>query len=226
MLNSALALVPMVFMLGLRHGFDLDHLATIDAMTRSVNQQAFYARLCGFFFSLGHGLVVILVSFIISHGILSSHIPNWLDTLGQVISILFLLLFSGITLWQSLRSTPNSLAGVKTMLSRHLLPNNLTPIMMITVGALFALSFDTFSQVALFSLSANQLKSSMLPVLFGIIFMVGMMVSDGLNGLVVSRLLTRANNFSSTLYRLAGLLISAFSFTIASMGILELFRGG
>lgn len=226
MVNSALALISMVFMLGLRHGFDLDHLATIDAMTRSVNPHTFYARLCGFFFSLGHGLVVILISFIVSRGLLSEHIPQWLDQVGQIISIIFLLIFSIITLWQSLRSDTQILAGAKTLLSRRLLPRNLTPFMMMTVGALFAFSFDTFSQVAFFSLSASQHTGSMLPILLGIIFMIGMMVSDGLNGIVVSRLLNGAQHFSATLYRLAGLAISAFSFSIACMGILEILRGG
>jgi len=56
---TILACLPIVFMLALRHGFDLDHLATIDAMTDSVNPKAIYAKLCGFFFSLAHGLVVI-----------------------------------------------------------------------------------------------------------------------------------------------------------------------
>jgi high-affinity nickel-transport protein len=223
--TSFLALIPMVFMLGLRHGFDLDHLATIDAMTRSVNQKVFYARLCGFFFSLGHGIVVILVSLIISRGLLSTHIPSWLDTLGQLISVLFLLLFSFITLWQSLISKTNPGFGVKTRLSHRLLPKNLTPIMMMTVGALFALSFDTFSQVALFTITANQLKGGLLPVFFGLIFMMGMIVSDGLNGLVVSRLLVSANQFSTTLYRLAGLLIAAFSFSIGSIGLFNLVWG-
>lgn len=222
--SSTLTLFSMVFLLGLRHGFDLDHLATIDAMTRTVNQQALYARLCGFFFSLGHGLVVIMISFIIGVGLLSGRIPSWLDMTGQVISIFFLLLFSILTFWQSLQANPDTLHGFKFHFYKRLLPQRITPVIMIFIGAIFAFSFDTFSQVALFSLSARNLITGFPSVLFGIIFMIGMMVSDGVNGLLVAKLLRGAQHFSTKLYRYAGLLTSAFSFSIFIMGLFKLIR--
>ena len=55
------SLVAVVLLLGLKHGFDADHLAAIDGLTRiSRRAQARHARYCGALFSLGHGLVVIL----------------------------------------------------------------------------------------------------------------------------------------------------------------------
>lgn len=53
---------------------------------------------------------------------------------------------------------------------------------MILVGALFALSFDTMSQVAFFSISVQAGQSWMTPMLLGLVFMLGMIVTDGLNG--------------------------------------------
>ena len=44
-------LAALVFALGLRHGFDPDHLVAIDGLTRSSK-----SRWCGLFFSLGHGV--------------------------------------------------------------------------------------------------------------------------------------------------------------------------
>ena len=56
-------LLVVVYLLGMRHGMDADHLATIDGFTRA-NQIARpgIAGWSGVLFSLGHGAVVIAVS--------------------------------------------------------------------------------------------------------------------------------------------------------------------
>mgnify|MGYP002481491783 CR=1 FL=1 len=57
------SLVALVFLLGLKHGFDADHLATIDGLTRfNARSRPRLARLCGTLFSLGHGAVVLAVA--------------------------------------------------------------------------------------------------------------------------------------------------------------------
>jgi nickel/cobalt transporter (NiCoT) family protein len=99
----------------------------------------------------------------------------------------------------------------------------MNPAMMIGTGALFALSFDTFSQVALFSLSAHSLSGGSYAAFLALVFTVGMMLSDGLNGLLVSKLLRNSQRRSQFLYRLTSLGISAFSFSIALLGLWELF---
>ena len=51
--SSWIALCGLVFLLGLRHGFDADHLATIDALTRLNQRRGLgVARWCGVLFSL------------------------------------------------------------------------------------------------------------------------------------------------------------------------------
>jgi len=55
-------LIALVFALGLRHGFDPDHLVAIDGLTRSsARVRPGMSRWSGLFFSLGHGAVVTLV---------------------------------------------------------------------------------------------------------------------------------------------------------------------
>jgi high-affinity nickel-transport protein len=55
-------LIALVFALGLRHGFDPDHLVAIDGLTRSsARVRPGVSRWSGLFFSLGHGAVVTLV---------------------------------------------------------------------------------------------------------------------------------------------------------------------
>ena len=54
-----LSLLILTFVLGMKHGFDADHLATIDGLTRyNAHRNPRLARYCGTLFSLGHGAVV------------------------------------------------------------------------------------------------------------------------------------------------------------------------
>ncbi|MEI7870376.1 MAG: hypothetical protein WCI11_21070 [Candidatus Methylumidiphilus sp.] len=65
--QEGLALILLVFVLGMKHGLDADHLATIDGMTRyNAPVNPALARFCGVLFSLGHGAVVVAVATIAS----------------------------------------------------------------------------------------------------------------------------------------------------------------
>ncbi len=58
-----LSLVAVVFLLGLKHGLDPDHLAAIDGLTRfNAARRPRLARWSGLLFSAGHGVVVTLVA--------------------------------------------------------------------------------------------------------------------------------------------------------------------
>lgn len=74
--DSGWFLISTALLLGMRHGFDLDHLATIDAITRTVRYKPSLSRMVGFLFSLGHGLVVIIVSLIIGGGLFQRVLLN------------------------------------------------------------------------------------------------------------------------------------------------------
>src|SRR5436309_11078536 len=52
----------LAFTFGLRHGVDADHIAAIDIVTRKLVQDGKRPVAIGFFFSLGHSTVVILLS--------------------------------------------------------------------------------------------------------------------------------------------------------------------
>ena len=58
-----LSLLLLTFVLGMKHGFDADHLATIDGLTRHNSRvRPALARYCGTLFSLGHGTVVMAIA--------------------------------------------------------------------------------------------------------------------------------------------------------------------
>lgn len=219
--NSGWLLFSMALTLGIRHGFDLDHLATIDSVTRTVSNHRYLSKIVGFLFSLGHGMVVIVISLIIGSGIMQSHIPGWLDRVGNWISILFLFIFGLLNIWNVVQHPSKQVVptSIKNYLSKKIIQQKFNAIYIVLIGALFALSFDTFSQIALFSLSASALAGCLFSLLLGVIFMFGMMTSDGLNGLFVSTLIQRADRMSIIISRLTGLLIALFSLIIGIMNL-------
>ena len=84
------ALAAIVFLLGLKHGFDADHLATIDGLTRfNARSQQRWARLCGVLFSLGHGAVVMVIALAVGYASERWTPPEWLDLSGTLISLGF-----------------------------------------------------------------------------------------------------------------------------------------
>ncbi|NDD58042.1 MAG: DNA repair protein [Chlamydiae bacterium] len=203
------------FILGIQHGFDLDHLATIDAITRSIKNKPFFSRCGGLLFSLGHGTVVILGSLIMGGGLLQSHIPDWLEGVGKWISVFFLLLFGFSSLICSLSPKHRSSASIKTIVVQKWIKKNNSPLFIIFVGALFAFSFDTFSQMAFFSLSASLTLGWMFSGFLGALFMIGMMLSDGLNGFIISLALQKADQKSELFSKILGFSVSSFSLGVA-----------
>src|SRR5256885_10827314 len=57
-----LALGGLAYTFGLRHAFDADHISAIDNTTRKLLQQGRKPVGVGFFFSLGHSTVVLLIA--------------------------------------------------------------------------------------------------------------------------------------------------------------------
>ena len=85
------ALCVTALVLGARHGFDADHLATIDGLTRrNTRSNPPLARRVGALFSLGHGAVVLVVA--LAAGWASSvwQTPHWLEVTGVAVSVVFL----------------------------------------------------------------------------------------------------------------------------------------
>src|SRR5258708_1990357 len=90
-------LALMVFLLGLRHGMDPDHLATLDGLARhNAQTRPRLARWSGCFFSLGHGAIVTLVAGFVAATLHDGAAPQWAGRFGTWI-FLAVLLALGIT---------------------------------------------------------------------------------------------------------------------------------
>ncbi|MCX7247705.1 MAG: hypothetical protein NTX31_08550 [Burkholderiales bacterium] len=157
--NDWIALLGLVFVFGAKHGLDPDHLATIDGLTRyNLRQAPQRARWCGSLFSLGHGSIVMLIA--LGVGAAASHwqVPTWMEDVGTWISIAFLTLLGLLNLRAVFSAAPDAVVapvGVKAGLLVHLQSAS-HPLAIAAVGALFALSFDTMSQAALFAVTATR----------------------------------------------------------------------
>lgn len=222
--SSGMVLFFTAFILGLRHGFDLDHISIIDAITRTTRSHRGISRAAGVLFSSGHGLIVMIASLIIGSGIMQSRLPAWLEPCGAIISIFFLFVFGMATLWSVLRAPQPGLpsGGLKTWFFTRLIGQKRHPVYIMAVGALFAFSFDTLSQAALFAISASMASGWLFSGILGLVFTIGMMCSDGVNGYVVSMLINRVDKTSLILSRLLGLLISIFSLAVGAFNLSRL----
>ncbi|HEY8507943.1 MAG TPA: nickel transporter [Steroidobacteraceae bacterium] len=212
------ALLGLAILLGIRHGFDADHLATIDGLTRvNLRNGRPFARLSGALFALGHGAVVVLIAALAGFLATRWQTPSWLEASAAAISVFFLTTLGVLNLLAVLNTRPNEpvpLVGLRSAWVARL--RGARPWTIMAVGALFAVSFDTVNQAALFALGAAQLGGVGHGVLLGLAFTGGMLLTDGLNGLWISDLIRRADRFAITSSRVLSLSIALISLTLAA----------
>ena len=107
-----LALAALVFLLGLKHGMDPDHLVTIDGMARfNAVRRPRLSRWSGLLFSLGHGAVVTLVAVIVATVAREWKAPEWLEVTGAGISIGFMLMLAFANLAAVFRAAPGEIVS-------------------------------------------------------------------------------------------------------------------
>ena len=225
--NDWIALLALVFILGGKHGLDADHLATIDGLTRyNLRVAPARARWCGSLFSLGHGAIVMLIALGVGLASTRWQVPEWMEDLGTWISISFLTLLGILNLRAVLTAPAGDMVatiGIRAGLLRRLQATS-HPLAIAAVGSLFALSFDTMSQAALFAVTATQHGGVGHALALGLTFTVGMLLADGANGLWIARLLRRADHRARIASRVMGLMVAAISFSVAAFGLARWLR--
>jgi high-affinity nickel-transport protein len=209
---ATLGLCAVAYGYGLRHAVDADHIAAIDNVTRKLMQQGKRPVAVGFFFSLGHSTVVILMCFLVAlaTGFMKTHFPTFQEVgslIGTLVSAAFLLVIAFINLvifvqvYQAFRAVRAgdvvSDHALQDLLDgRGLLARVLRPMFrlvskswhMYPVGFLFGLGFDTASEVALLGIAATQ-ATQQLPIwsilVFPLLFTAGMCLIDTTDGIVM-----------------------------------------
>lgn len=214
------SLVAVVFLLGLKHGLDADHLAAIDGLARyNAGRRPRLSRWSGLLFSAGHGLVVTLVAVGVATVATGWRAPAWLEDVGMWISIVFLALLGAANALAVWRTPGNEVVRAVGLRSRWFarLSQAEHPVLIAAVGAAFALSFDTLSQAVLFSITGSQLAGWLFAAALGVVFTAGMMATDALNGLWVSRLVARADERAAAASRVMSCAVAFASLAIAAV---------
>ena len=202
----------LAYTFGLRHAVDADHIAAIDNSTRKLMHLGQRPVGVGFFFSLGHSFVVVLMS--VAVGFAASQISSRFDDLkavGGVVStlasafFLFLLaafnvavLISVCRTFQAVkRGEPFSEDDFDILLnSRGFLARLFRPLFKLVskswhlfpIGFLFGLGFDTATEVALFGIAATQAANGVsfgTLMVFPALFTAGMTLVDSTDGVLM-----------------------------------------
>ena len=219
------ATLTLAALLGFRHGFDADHIAVVDGMTRArqLHRSYWTARLVGLQFAAGHSATILVAALLLFGQ--GAALPQWLDGLGLVISTVLLLVIALSNLAHAL--SPSSQTGrpmgpVAALLFR-ITGREMHPVL---VGVAFALSLDSLAQAAFFAAhsGAGSANSGMGAVaLLAAAFGGGMMLADAGNGLLLSwfaqrsdQLARQASRFSSAFIALVALAAAAAAMLRAS----------
>lgn len=179
-----------LLLLGLRHGFDPDHIAIIDGVSmRFASTKPRLAPWTGTFFALGHGAVITAVAVAISLFDHSLRLPqpvwNLLDWVPGL-----LLIAVGLLNWRSLAS-PGRYKPV--VIRSALLPGPLRksshPMAIVLMGVVFALVFDSTTQAAAWTYTAASRISTASALGLGVSFSAGMILTDTTDSRVLSLLM-------------------------------------
>jgi len=195
----------LAYTFGLRHAVDADHIAAIDNVTRKLVQEGKRPATVGLFFSLGHSTVVVLASAVIaaSASALKTRFAEFHAVgavVGTLVSALFLLVIAAVnavillSVWRTFRRVKNGGAFVEEDLNallagRGFLARVFRPTFgmirssaaMYPLGFLFALGFDTASEIGLLGISGASAAQG-LPLwsimIFPALFTAGMTLVD------------------------------------------------
>jgi high-affinity nickel-transport protein len=224
--NDFPGLVALVLSLGVRHGFDPDHLVAIDGLARaSARSKPRLARRAGLWFSLGHGAIVTLVGLAVALFARGWEAPAWLAPLGAAISIAVLTMLGVANVFLSVKSSPDVVVrpigfrgrwvGKRVLEASH-------PAVIAAIGAAFALSFDTVSHAVLFSASGAAAAGWRVALLLGLVFTLGMVLTDALNGWWVARMVLKADRKAASASRWMSAAIGGLCLAIAASGLARL----
>ena len=195
----------LAYVLGLRHAFDVDHVAAIDNVVRKLMQRGTQPLTVGFFFSLGHSSIVVVASALIAASatavqgrlVLFHDIGGLAGTLVSatflvLIGLANLLVLRGI--WAAfMRARLGENVGEDELdallAGRGLLSRIIAPIFGIVarswhiypIGLLFGLGFDTATEIGLLGISATQAAAGMsfwAIMIFPALFTAGMTLVD------------------------------------------------
>jgi high-affinity nickel-transport protein len=131
--------------------------------------------------------IALLVGYVGSH---ASANRALLETIGTWISIIVLLLLAVMNFRQLSSGRCDGTSGVKTRLLPRALRTASSPLVAIPIGLLFGFGFETSSQVAAYAVAFAVDAGMFGALVIGLMFCLGMTVTDTLDSLLVHRLIS------------------------------------
>ncbi|HEV2139297.1 MAG TPA: HoxN/HupN/NixA family nickel/cobalt transporter [Nitrososphaerales archaeon] len=198
------------YVLGLRHGFDADHIAAIDNTTRKLLQEGKRPLAVGTWFSLGHSTVVLalVLALTLATKAVAGNIPLLRSAgglVGTTVSGVFLFIIGLVNLvivieiygiFCRLRDGTLDEPGLEESLNKRGFMNRYfgkafgavsSPWKIYPIGVLFGLGFDTASEVALIALAVGAGSASGVSVwmilVLPLMFAAGMVLVDTTDGI-------------------------------------------
>ncbi|MDQ0731984.1 high-affinity nickel-transport protein [Arthrobacter sp. B1I2] len=215
------------YLLGMRHAFDVDHIAAIDCTTRKLIGEGRRPLSVGFWFSLGHSSLVFVLCALLASGAQylgglvgegASPLREVLGFVGAAISGVFLYILAALNVLILLRAVTDfrglrdghpmdpaagSPTGLMARILRPVLQSISKPWQMYLVGLLFGLGFDTATEVALLVVAVGAATTG-LPwyaiLILPTLFAAGMCLLDTLDAWFMNAAYCRA--FSSPVRRM------------------------
>ena len=196
----------LAYLLGLRHAFDIDHIAVIDNVSRKLVREQRSSTFVGFAFSAGHSSVVFLLCLLVvaTSGALAGQLEGiaaFGGVFGTVVSATFLSVMGALNarlfwrLWRGYRhgeqvqdERPGGLFSRAVSKSTAWVDRGWK---MYPLGFVFGLGFDTATEVALLGLSAGAAQHAGWPpwsvMALPVLFAAGMTSLDSVNGWLMQR---------------------------------------
>lgn len=209
------------YLLGLRHAFDVDHIAAIDCTTRKLVAEGLRPLSAGFWFSLGHSSVVFGMCALLAAGAQSlgglvgeggSPARESLGFAGTAISGVFLTLLAALNIVFVIRAVAGNYnvrggrpaealsgapAGPIVRILGPVMHSITRPCQMYPVGLLFGLGLDTATEVTLLVVAGGAAVVA-LPwyamLILPTLFAAGMCLADTLDGWFMNLAYGRANS--------------------------------
>jgi high-affinity nickel-transport protein len=202
----------LAYSFGLRHAVDADHIAAIDNVTRQLMQEGKRPLAAGFYFSLGHSTVVVLLTVAIAATTYA--LQGQFDAMKEVggligtgVSALFLFaiaivnIFVLVAVWRTFRAVRRGERLVEDDLNaflaqRGLLGRLFRPLFrliakswhMYPLGFLFGLGFDTATEIGLLGIAGAEAArglSSWSILIFPALFTAGMSLVDSTDSVLM-----------------------------------------
>ena len=222
--SIAIEPTALIFLLGMRHGLDPDHVAMIDGLTmRAVDAGRPGAGWVGTWFSLGHSLAVGAVAILVALVSAQFDLPDWLPAFIDWLVIALLLLVGLLNLHSLLRPRNSARFSLPDGFLPPVVRGRMGPLPTIVIGILFGLVVDTASQAAAWGAAATATGGFVGALVIAVSFGVGMVLVDTIDSQLVARFACTGHNAEKVTRwrRAASWVIVALSFGTAGLSLLE-----